>query len=167
MKPFLPFRSFARLPGPLRLALRLLPDPRVPTHTKAIAIGTVALVGQGLDVMFIVAILDRFIRSAPPEVVREHAAALDQGLPVVIVPIAADQPQNAARCASLGVGVIIGPEERTPTAIRAAVREVLTNPTYRAAAGRMRDEMAALPGPEHAVELLERLAVEKRPLLTA
>ena len=91
MKPFLTIRSFARLPGLLRLALRLLPDPRVPTHTKAIAIGTVALVlspldlpnwvplvGQGLDVMFIVAILDRFIRSAPQEVVREHAAALDQ-----------------------------------------------------------------------------------------
>ena len=31
---------------------------------------------------------------------------------------------------------------------------------------RARDEMAALPGPEYAVELLERLAVEKQPLLT-
>jgi uncharacterized membrane protein YkvA (DUF1232 family) len=91
MKRFLRFRSFVRLPGLLRLALRLLPDPRVPTYTKAIALGTVALVlspldlpnwvpvvGQGLDVVFVVAILDRFIRSAPPEVVREHAAALGQ-----------------------------------------------------------------------------------------
>jgi len=94
-------------------------------------------------------------------------AALGAGLPVVVVPIAADQPENAARCASLGVGVTIGPEERTPTAIRAAVREVLANPTYRAAAGRLRDEIAALPGPEYAVALLERLAVEKRPLLTS
>jgi hypothetical protein len=31
---------------------------------------------------------------------------------------------------------------------------------------RARDEMAALPGPEYAVEPLERLAVEKLPLLT-
>lgn len=38
----------------------------------------VPVVGQGLDVVFIVAILDRFVRSAPPEVVREHAAALGQ-----------------------------------------------------------------------------------------
>ncbi len=94
-------------------------------------------------------------------------AALGHGLPVVVVPIAADQPQNAARCASLGVGVTIGPEERTPTAIRAAVREVLADPTYRQNTERLRDEMVALPGPEYAVALLERLAVEKRPLLTA
>jgi hypothetical protein len=31
----------------------------------------------------------------------------------------------------------------------------------------MRDEIAALPGPEHAVMLLERLATEKRPLRAA
>jgi len=36
------------------------------------------VVGQRLDVVFIVAILDRFIRSAPPAVVREHEAALGQ-----------------------------------------------------------------------------------------
>lgn len=93
-------------------------------------------------------------------------AALSEGLPLVLLPIGADQPQNAARCASLGVGVTIGPEERTPTAIRAAVREVLATPSYRANAERLRDEMAALPGPEYAVALLERLAAGKQPLLT-
>lgn len=31
----------------------------------------------------------------------------------------------------------------------------------------LRDDIATLPGPEHAVRLLERLAVEKQPLLTA
>lgn len=89
MKWFLRFRSFRRLPGLLRLALRLLPDARVPTATKALTLGTIALVlspldlpnwvpvvGQGLDVVLIVAILDRFIRSAPPEVVQEHVTAL-------------------------------------------------------------------------------------------
>jgi hypothetical protein len=30
----------------------------------------------------------------------------------------------------------------------------------------MRDEIAALPGPEHAVELLERLAKDRRPLIS-
>ena len=34
-------------------------------------------------------------------------------------------------------------------------------------AERVRDEMAALPGPERAVELLERLASEKQPILAA
>lgn len=93
-------------------------------------------------------------------------AALGEGLPLVLLPIGADQPQNAARCEALGVGVTVGPEERTPEAIRAAVREVLANPTYQVNAERMRNEMAALPGPEYAVELLERLAVEKQPLFS-
>jgi hypothetical protein len=44
------------------------------------------------------------------------------------------------------------------------VLAVLANPAYRRAAGRLRAEIAALPGPEHAVALLERLATEKRPI---
>ena len=76
-----------------------------------------------------------------------------------------DQPLNAACCAGLGVGAVLGPEERTPEAIRAAVRAVLADPTYRANAARVRDEMVALPGPEYAVALLERLARDKEPQL--
>jgi len=85
---------------------------------------------------------------------------------MVVVPIGADQPDNAACCAALRVGVVIEPHERTPEAIRAAVRAVLADPTYRQNAERLRDEMAALPGPEHAVALLERLAREKQPILS-
>jgi len=92
--------------------------------------------------------------------------ALNAGLPMVVIPIFADQPYNAACCAALGVGAVIGPDERTPEAIREAVREVLATPSYRQNAEQVRDEMAALPGPEHAVALLEQLAREKRPLLT-
>jgi len=92
---------------------------------------------------------------------------LNAGLPMVVIPIGADQPYNAACCAALGVGRVIGPEERTPGAIREAVRAVLSEPSYRANAERIRDEMAALPGPEYAVALLERLAAEKQPLLMA
>ena len=93
--------------------------------------------------------------------------ALNAGLPIVVIPMSADQPYNAACCAALGVGRMIGPGERTPEAIRAAVHAVLADPTYRQNAERLRDEMVAQPGPEYAVELLERLAVEKQPLLTS
>src|SRR5205814_5628085 len=58
-------------------------------------------------------------------------AALAHGLPLVMIPIGADQPDNAACCTALGVGRMIGPDERTPEAIRAAVRAVLADPTYR------------------------------------
>ncbi len=93
--------------------------------------------------------------------------ALNAGLPLVVVPLLADQPLNAACCAALGVGRVVEPEERTPDAIRAGVRAVLADPSYRTNAERVRDEIAALPGPEHAVELLERLVSEKQPILAA
>lgn len=92
---------------------------------------------------------------------------LNAGLPMVVIPISSDQPENAASCAALGVGRVIAPENRTPEAIRASVREVLGDPSYRRNAERVRDTMAALPGPEYAVQLLERLAAAKQPLLTA
>jgi len=93
-------------------------------------------------------------------------AALGQGLPVVVVPISADQPANAARCAALGLGRVVECTTLTPESAREAMLGVLREPSYRRNAERLRDEMAALPGPEYVVELLERLAVEKRPLRT-
>ena len=47
--------------------------------------------------------------------------------------------------------------DATPAAVRDAAAAVLADPPYRAAAERMRDEFAALPGPEHAVALIEAL----------
>jgi len=92
-------------------------------------------------------------------------AALTHGLPMVEIPVGADQPVNARRCVALGVGRMVGAEERTPESIRQAVRDVLGNSDYRARAERLGEKMAALPGPEHAVALLERLAAEKRPII--
>jgi UDP:flavonoid glycosyltransferase YjiC (YdhE family) len=86
---------------------------------------------------------------------------------MVVIPIFADQPYNAECCAALGVGRVIGPNNRTSKAIRAAVRGVLAVHSYRHNAEALRDEMVVLPGPEHAVQLLARPAAEKRPLLTA
>ena len=92
MKRILRFRTLLRLPYLVRLSLRLLPDPRVPTHHKAMTIGAIALIispldlpnwipvlGQGFDIVMIAAVLDRFIHAAPTHVVREHEAALDMG----------------------------------------------------------------------------------------
>jgi UDP:flavonoid glycosyltransferase YjiC (YdhE family) len=85
--------------------------------------------------------------------------ALAHGLPSVLIPMGADQPLNAARCAALGVGLALDAVAATPESVRAALTTVLENPAYRAAAERLRDEIAALPGPEYAVGLLEQLAV--------
>ena len=91
--------------------------------------------------------------------------ALAHGLPQVVIPLSADQPDHARRCVMLGVGRVIQPDELSPEAVRQAVRAMLADPTYRKNATQLRDEMVALPGPEHGVALLERLAVEQRPLV--
>jgi MGT family glycosyltransferase len=91
---------------------------------------------------------------------------LTHGLPMVLLPLAGgDQRGNAERCAALGVGRVVPPGHRTPEVIREAVFEVLQTPAYRQSAGRLRQEMEALPGPEYAVTLLEKLVVEKTPQL--
>jgi len=94
-------------------------------------------------------------------------ACLSVGLPMVVLPVNGDQPRNAKRCADLGVARVIGPHERTPEVIRAAVRTVLGDPSYRSNATQIRDEIASMPGQELAVELLERLAREKAPILSS
>lgn len=91
--------------------------------------------------------------------------ALAHGLPSVLIPMGADQPLNASRCEELGVARVLDAVRATPELVREAVSAVLWDPTYRSAAERIRDEIAALPGPAHTLTLLERLATERRPLL--
>jgi UDP:flavonoid glycosyltransferase YjiC (YdhE family) len=91
--------------------------------------------------------------------------ALAHGLPMVCIPIGADQPLNAARCAALGVGRELDAMTVTPDEVREATMAVLTDPGYRRAAARLQAEIAAMPAAADAVGLLERLAVEQRPVL--
>lgn len=84
--------------------------------------------------------------------------ALAHGLPTVLLPLGADQPQNAEQCTRLGVGQVLDPVAATPEDVRAAVARVLADQEYRRAAARVRAEMLDLPEPARAVPLLERLA---------
>jgi UDP:flavonoid glycosyltransferase YjiC (YdhE family) len=79
---------------------------------------------------------------------------------MVVVPISADQPYSAERCAAIGVARSVGAGARSADAIREAVRQVLADPSYRANARAFQDEIMALPGPEAMVELLESLRPE-------
>ena len=85
-------------------------------------------------------------------------ATLAHGLPSVLLPMGADQPQNAARCEQLGAARVLDALGATPATIRDAVADVLAGPSYRSAAARIADEIAALPGPEDIVGGIERLA---------
>jgi UDP:flavonoid glycosyltransferase YjiC (YdhE family) len=91
-------------------------------------------------------------------------AALVEGVPLVIVPLGADQPENARACQALGAGRALDPTTLTPELVREAVRTVLGDAAYRRNAEQLRDALAELPGPKRAATLLETLAIERRPL---
>ena len=84
-------------------------------------------------------------------------AALSFGVPLVILPIAADQPDNAQRCRELGVAHVVGPQERSPEAVRAACRRVLRDASFRRHALQLQTEFQSLPGLTSAVALIEHL----------
>ena len=85
-------------------------------------------------------------------------AALAHGLPLVCIPLGADQPLNAARCAALGAGVILDAMTLTPGDVRVAARRVLEDPGPRRAVARLQAELSALPGPAAILPPLELLA---------
>ena len=89
--------------------------------------------------------------------------ALTHGLPMVLIPIGADQPLNAERCRALGVAEVIDAVGATPEMVRAAASRVLADDCFRGTAVGIRDEIDALPGPEYGVTLLDRLATERAP----
>jgi len=114
------------------------------------------------------------VQSAPhSEVLRQAAAvvthaghgtvikALAHGVPLVTIPLGRDQPDNAARVVHSGTGLRLRPGA-SEARIAAAVRRLLDEPGFRAAAGRMADAIQAELGEDHAAAELEALA-ESRP----
>jgi MGT family glycosyltransferase len=85
-------------------------------------------------------------------------AGLRAGVPLVVVPTTWDKPDNARRVAAAGVGVRLPPRRCTPTALRAAIEQVLHESRYRANARRAAALLAAAPGPPGAAEQIAALA---------
>jgi UDP:flavonoid glycosyltransferase YjiC (YdhE family) len=83
--------------------------------------------------------------------------ALAHGLPLMVLPMGADQLPNAQRCEQLGVGVVLDAVRATPRSVRDAASALLSDARARELAERIRDEIASLPGPEVVVPLLEQL----------
>lgn len=81
--------------------------------------------------------------------------ALAHGLPLVLVPQAADQFDNAARCAAAGAAVVIPPDELNPGAVRKALRRVLDEPSFAAAARRLAAEIDEMGTPEQVATAVE------------
>ncbi len=83
-------------------------------------------------------------------------AAFAYGVPMVCMPMGRDQNANADRVATIGAGRAISPDAPAEE-IRAAIREVLSNPSYRESAQRMSRLIASLGQGDRAVTELENL----------
>ena len=92
--------------------------------------------------------------------------ALSAGVPLVCLPMSRDQLEVAARVVALGAGVRLRPGASS-AAIARAVRTVLEDPSYRAAARRMARTLAEEARTDRAVAELEDLAPDPARRLTA
>nr|WP_228047329.1 glycosyltransferase [Saccharopolyspora sp. HNM0983] len=83
--------------------------------------------------------------------------ALGNGVPMVALPMFAEQPANATRIAELGAGRRLDVEDVTHRSLHQAVSAVLTDPTYRRQARQVQRDMLALPEFSAAVADLDAL----------
>jgi UDP:flavonoid glycosyltransferase YjiC (YdhE family) len=81
--------------------------------------------------------------------------SLSEGLPLVLIPIANDQPGIAARAAYLGVGEFIPLQRLAVPILRDVIQRVLAAPNYRKAATKCAAQMKNLNGPALAADLIE------------
>jgi MGT family glycosyltransferase len=89
-------------------------------------------------------------------------ATLSAGLPLVVMPTAWDQPENAWRVAEAGAGIRLAPRQCTPERIRLAVHRLLSDVSFRQNARRLATEFAGYGGAAQAADLLEELALQGR-----
>jgi UDP:flavonoid glycosyltransferase YjiC (YdhE family) len=86
--------------------------------------------------------------------------AIAAGVPLVVVPLFADQPQNARRVGEVGAGIAVEPNredvDATIPALRTAIERVLAEPSYRERAQVLADELRAEPPVDEAVHVFER-----------
>lgn len=87
--------------------------------------------------------------------------ALAHGIPLVCLPLFADQPGVAARVVYAGAGVRLA-RDATSTHIRMAIQRVLQEPRFREGARRLATAMALEDGVKTAVEELESLVSSNR-----
>lgn len=84
--------------------------------------------------------------------------ALKQALPMVSMPMGADQHLNAARLHDLGLGVSLRADAADVGQVREALAEALASAPMRQRLKAVADEIAAAPGPAEAIRAVKALA---------
>jgi MGT family glycosyltransferase len=144
-------------------------------------LNVIVTVGRGVDAAPLrvapnIYVTDYIAQSAilpRADVVIQHSGyltivgALSHAVPMVLIPVAVDQPYHAHRLAAAGAAISLDAADLAAGPIRAAVRETLDNPLYRLNAARLQAEMSSMPSVERGVELLARLAATRQPVVAS
>jgi zeaxanthin glucosyltransferase len=91
--------------------------------------------------------------------------SLSNGVPMVAIPIANDQPGVAARIAWTGTGEVITLPKLTSSRLRAAIEKVLTEDSYKQNAARLQAAIRRAGGVSRAADIVERVAQTGQPVL--
>jgi rhamnosyltransferase subunit B len=147
----------------------VLIDDGVFTETVAMGRRTIALVGpdpgaveryRGIEHVLAVPYLPHHVVMPLASVIIHQGGvgttgqALRAGKPAVIVPFSHDQPDNAARCARIGVAKVISRGRYNRRTAGAAIRELLGDPAYAMRAAAVGASVRAEHGAETACDAI-------------
>ena len=90
---------------------------------------------------------------------------LTNGIPMVAIPIALDQPGVAARIAWTGAGEAIPVKRLTVPRLRKAISQVLTQPSYKQNALRLQEAINRAGGVTRAADIIEQAVSTGKPVL--
>jgi UDP:flavonoid glycosyltransferase YjiC (YdhE family) len=90
------------------------------------------------------------------------STAAVSGVPQLVIADMWDNVYRARRLADLGAGLFLPPDELTAAGLRDGLEQLLTKPSFREDAQRLRAEMLAEPSPAGVVPALEELARRHR-----
>ena len=92
--------------------------------------------------------------------------SLSNGVPMVAIPIANDQPGVAARLAWTGAGEVVPLSRLNIPRLRAAIQRVLTQDSYKNNASRLQEAIRRAGGVSRAADIIEQATFTGKPVLS-
>ncbi len=93
--------------------------------------------------------------------------SLSNGVPMVAIPVANDQPGVAARIAWTGVGEMVSLKELSVPKLRSAIVKVLTQESYKQRAIEMQEAIGRSGGVKRAADIIEQAVLTGKPVLAS
>ncbi|MEG3910634.1 glycosyltransferase [Microcoleus sp. w1-18aA5] len=91
--------------------------------------------------------------------------SLSNGVPMVAIPVANDQPGVAARIAYTGVGEVVPLKELSVPKLRSAIVKVLTQESYKQRAIALQEAIGRSGGVKRAADIIEQVVLTGKPVL--